>query len=82
MSLTFWRLKMKITMTSIFVDDPIKAHKFFTEVLGFETKEFVADAQLAVVVTVLYDLAGRLDRCCVEFGFCHDCFPFPYLRCT
>lgn len=42
---------MKISMTSIFVDDPVKAHKFYTEVLGFQTKEFNPDAQLAVVIS-------------------------------
>jgi len=26
---------MKITMTSLFVDDPVKAYKFYTEILGF-----------------------------------------------
>ena len=44
-------IDMKISMTSIFVDDPIKAHGFYTEVLGFESKEFAADAHLAVVVS-------------------------------
>jgi len=42
---------MKIALTSIFVDDPVKAHKFYTEVLGFETSEFIPDAQLAIVVS-------------------------------
>ena len=42
---------MKIALTGVFVDDPIKAHKFYTEVLGFQTKEFVPDAQLAIVVS-------------------------------
>ena len=42
---------LKITLTSIFVDDPIKAHKFYTEVLGFISKEYVPDAQIAVVVS-------------------------------
>ena len=42
---------MIIAMTSVFVDDPVKAHEFYTEVLGFETKEFDPDAQLAVVVS-------------------------------
>lgn len=42
---------MKIALTSIFVDDPVKAHKFYTEVLGFQTKEFNPDAQLAVVIS-------------------------------
>ncbi len=34
---------MKISLTSVFVDDPVKAHKFYTEVLGFETKNFDPD---------------------------------------
>ena len=42
---------MKISMTSVFVDDPVKAHRFYTEVLGFQSKEFVPDAQLAIVVS-------------------------------
>lgn len=42
---------MRILLTSIFVDDPIKAHAFYTEVLGFHSKEFVPEAQLAVVVS-------------------------------
>ncbi|NIR51279.1 glyoxalase [candidate division KSB1 bacterium] len=42
---------MKISLTSIFVDDPIKAHKFYTEVLGFQTKEFDHHAQVAIVVS-------------------------------
>lgn len=42
---------MKISMTSIFVDDPIKAHEYYTKVLGFQSKEFDADAFLAVVVS-------------------------------
>ena len=42
---------MRISLTSVFVDDPVKAHKFYTEVLGFLTKEFMPDAQLAIVVS-------------------------------
>lgn len=42
---------MKISLTSVFVDDPVKAHRFYTEVLGFQTKEFAEDAQLAIVVS-------------------------------
>ncbi|GAB4369262.1 MAG: hypothetical protein Kow0042_10900 [Calditrichia bacterium] len=42
---------MKILMTSIFVEDPIKAHEFYTKVLGFKSKEFSEEAQLAVVVS-------------------------------
>lgn len=42
---------MRIVLTSIFVDDPIKAHKFYTEILGFQSKEFIPEAQVAVVVS-------------------------------
>ncbi len=42
---------MKIALTSIFVDDPIKAHKFYTEVLAFSSKHYEPDAQLAIVVS-------------------------------
>lgn len=42
---------MKIALTSVLVDDPIKAHQFYTEILGFQSKEFVPDALLAVVVS-------------------------------
>lgn len=30
---------MKITLASLLVDDQTKAHRFYTEVLGFETKQ-------------------------------------------
>jgi len=42
---------MKIALTSVFVDDPTKAHAFYTEVLGFKSKQFDPDGQLAVVVS-------------------------------
>jgi predicted enzyme related to lactoylglutathione lyase len=42
---------MKIALTSVFVEDPIKAHKFYTEVLGFQSKVFMPEAQLAIVVS-------------------------------
>ena len=42
---------MRIVLTSIFVDDPIKAHKFYTDILGFQSKEYAPDAQLAIVVS-------------------------------
>jgi catechol 2,3-dioxygenase-like lactoylglutathione lyase family enzyme len=38
-------------MVSILVDDPIKAHKYYTEVLGFVSKEFNPEAQIAVIVS-------------------------------
>ena len=42
---------MKIALTSIFVDDPIKAHRFYTEVLGFKSMQFDPEAQLAIVTS-------------------------------
>jgi predicted enzyme related to lactoylglutathione lyase len=42
---------MKIALTSIFVDDPIKAFKFYTKVLGFVEKMYVPEAALAIVVS-------------------------------
>ena len=42
---------MKIILTSIFVDDPIKSHNFYTDILGFQSKEYAPDAQLAIVVS-------------------------------
>jgi catechol 2,3-dioxygenase-like lactoylglutathione lyase family enzyme len=41
---------MKISLTSVFVDDPSKAFKFYTEVLGFVEKMYVPEAYLAIVV--------------------------------
>ena len=40
---------MKIALTSVFVDDPNKAFKFYTEVLGFIERLYVPEAQLAIV---------------------------------
>jgi predicted enzyme related to lactoylglutathione lyase len=42
---------VRIALTSIFVDDPIKAHKFYTEILGFKSKHYQPEAQLAIVVS-------------------------------
>jgi catechol 2,3-dioxygenase-like lactoylglutathione lyase family enzyme len=42
---------MRIAMTSVYVDDPVAAHEFYTDVLGFRSKEFVPEGQLAVVVS-------------------------------
>lgn len=42
---------MKIALTSILVDDPLKAHRFYTEVLGFISKQFDPEGQLAIVVS-------------------------------
>jgi len=42
---------MKIKLTSVFVNDPNKAFKFYTEVLGFVKKLHVPEAYLAIVVS-------------------------------
>jgi len=42
---------MKISLTSVLVHDPIKAHKFYTEVLDFVEKMYVPEASLAIVVS-------------------------------
>src|SRR5215510_4440252 len=42
---------MKIALTSIFVDDPLKAFKFYTEVLGFGQQTYIPEAYLAIVVS-------------------------------
>ena len=42
---------MKIGMTSIFVSDPVAAFEFYTNVLGFSKKFFIAEAGLAIVVS-------------------------------
>jgi predicted enzyme related to lactoylglutathione lyase len=42
---------VKITLTSVFVDDPTRAFKFYTEVLGFVERMYVPDAWLAIVAS-------------------------------
>ncbi len=42
---------MKIALTSVFVDNPIEAHRFYTEILGFTSRMFVPEANLAIVVS-------------------------------
>jgi predicted enzyme related to lactoylglutathione lyase len=42
---------MKIALTSVFVDDPGKAFKFYTEVLGFVERMYIPEAQLAIVAS-------------------------------
>lgn len=42
---------MKIQLTGIFVNDPTEAFKFYTETLGFKEQMFVAEANLAIVVS-------------------------------
>lgn len=43
-------MTLKIALTSIFVNDPSEAFRFYTEVLGFLEKRFNPEAQLAMVV--------------------------------
>ena len=42
---------MKIAMTSVFVNDPPGAFRFYTEVLGFRERLFMPEANLAIVVS-------------------------------
>lgn len=42
---------MKITLVSIFVDNPLEAFKFYTEKLGFLQKMYMPEMQLAIVVS-------------------------------
>jgi predicted enzyme related to lactoylglutathione lyase len=48
---------LKLSLVSIPVQDPIKAHEIYTSKLGFVSKEFDADAQVAIVVSA-EDSAG------------------------
>src|SRR5688572_30828756 len=42
---------MKILLTSVFVDSPIDAFKFYTEVLGFVERLYMPEANLAIVAS-------------------------------
>lgn len=42
---------MKISLVSVTVSDPIEAHKFYTEVLGFTTRMFMPEMFLAIVAS-------------------------------
>ena len=42
---------MKISLTSVSVNDPLAAFKFYTEVLGFQEKLYLPDMFLAIVVS-------------------------------
>lgn len=44
---------MKIAMVSVLVEDPAKAFKYYTEVLGFEEVMFSPDEYLAVIKSPL-----------------------------
>jgi hypothetical protein len=51
---------MKISLTSVFVDDPVKAHKFYTEALGFQSKEFVPAPLIWALVRQVRQEARRV----------------------
>lgn len=42
---------MKIQLTSVHVDNPIKAFEFYTEILGFKEQMYMPDAHVAIVVS-------------------------------
>ena len=44
---------MKIAMVSVFVEDPIKAFEYYTEVLGFEEVMYSPENYLAIVKSPL-----------------------------
>lgn len=51
---------MKIAMVSVFVEDPVKAFKFYTEVLGFEEVMYSPENYLAIVKSPLDSLGVSL----------------------
>lgn len=44
---------MKISMVSVFVEDPVKAFKYYTEVLGFEEVMYSPENYIAIVKSPL-----------------------------
>lgn len=42
---------MKISLVSLPVHDPMAAHRFYTEVLGFVSRTYVPEAHLAIVAS-------------------------------
>ncbi len=44
---------MKIAMVSVFVEDPVKAFKYYTEVLGFEEVMYSPENYIAIVKSTL-----------------------------
>ncbi len=42
---------MKIALTSVFVNSPLEAFTFYTEILGFVKKMYVPEAYLAIVAS-------------------------------
>ncbi|NQZ11986.1 MAG: VOC family protein [Algicola sp.] len=65
---------MKLSLVSIPVQDPIKAHEIYTSKLGFVSKEFDVVAKLAIVVSA-EDPAGTamlLEPCQGSFAECYQ----------
>lgn len=50
---------MKIAMVSVFVEDPVKAFTYYTEVLGFEEVMYSPENYLAIVKSTL-DTKGTI----------------------
>ncbi len=44
---------MKIAMVSILVEDPVKAFKYYTEILGFEEVMYAPESYIAIVKSSL-----------------------------
>lgn len=42
---------MRIALTSVFVNNPLEAFTFYTEVLGFVERMYIPDAYLAIVAS-------------------------------
>lgn len=42
---------MNIKLTSIFVHDPVTAHQYYTEILGFQSFMFMPEARMAIIVS-------------------------------
>ncbi|MBP1155697.1 MULTISPECIES: VOC family protein [unclassified Paenibacillus] len=42
---------MKISLTSVYVNNPVEAFKFYTEVLGFIKRIYMPEAYLAIVAS-------------------------------
>lgn len=50
---------MKISLGSVPVQDPLEAHEIYTTKLGFVSKDYNPDAQLAVIISA-DDLSGTV----------------------
>ena len=66
---------MKISLVSIPVQDPIKAHEIYTTKLGFKSKEYDPDANLAIVVS-----GDAPDGAAILLEPCKDSFAEKYQR--